>query len=325
MKTILLTRRLFPEVESLLRGSFRLTRSPRLADGVLTQLTDPVDARFMDPFTRLRVIAQCAVGVDNIDLKAARERGITVMNTPGVLTRATADMTWALILAVSRRLIEGDRLCRSGGFRGWDLELMLGRDLAGRTLGIVGAGRIGRAVARRAPAFGMRVLFHTRRLRTRPRCVSLRRLLSESDVVSLHVPASAATHHLIGRRELALMKPGAILINTSRGSIVDEKALIAALGRRALWGAGLDVFEHEPRLPSALRRLDNVVLMPHAASATRDTRLAMAMTAALNLVDFFRGRPDTRRVVMPVSFPSSPSSARRPARRRRASARRPSP
>ncbi|HZI93782.1 MAG TPA: D-glycerate dehydrogenase [Patescibacteria group bacterium] len=300
MHTILLTRRLFPEAELLLERAFHRTRNHRLADGVITQLTDPVDARFMDRMPRLRVISQCAVGVDNIELDAARARGITVMNTPGVLTEAAADMTWALILAVARRVVEADRVCRAGAYKGWDLEYMLGREIAGGTLGIIGAGRIGTAVARRAEGFGMRVLYHggsapgAARKMTR---ASLPRLLQRSDVVSLHVPAAPATHHLIGARELALMKRTAILVNTSRGSTVDESALIDALRRRVIWGAGLDVFEREPAIPAALRRLGNVVLTPHVASATRQTRGAMALTAARNLVDFFRRRPDPGRVV----------------------------
>ena len=305
MLRILLTRRLFPESEALLRRSFRLTRVPRLAAGVVSQLTDVVDGAFMDRFPRLRVISQCAVGVDNIDLAAARSRGIAIMNTPGVLTQATADMTWALILAVARRLPEADRVCRDGAFAGWDLEFMLGRDLAGGTLGIVGAGRIGAAVASRAAAFGMRVLIHTRGgppagpawRGARP--VSLASLLSRSDVVSLHVPATPATHHLIGDRELGRMKRGAILINTSRGTIVDERALVAALKKRRIWGAGLDVFAREPRIPRALRALDNVVLTPHIASATRGTRGAMATLAAANLVEYFAGRPDAGRLIEP--------------------------
>src|SRR2546426_5990075 len=162
MHTILLTRRLFPEAEAMLRRTFRRTRRPGLAEGILTQLTNRVDAPFMDRSPRLRVISQCAVGVDNIDLEAARRRGITVMNTPGVLTEAAADMTWALILAVARRVPEGDRVCRAGRYEGWDLEYMLGRDVAGSTLGILGAGRIGAAVARRAAGFDMRVLDHER-------------------------------------------------------------------------------------------------------------------------------------------------------------------
>ncbi|HET9482021.1 MAG TPA: D-glycerate dehydrogenase [Candidatus Polarisedimenticolia bacterium] len=294
--SILSTRRLFPEAEALVRRSFRVVSDPALAEGALIQLTDRVSAPFMDRMPRLRVISQCAAGVDNIDLAAARSRGVAVMNTPGVLTEATADMTWALILAVARRLVEADVLCRKGRYAGWDLEFMLGRDLSGATLGLIGPGRIARAVARRAGAFRMNVIYCGRRRHRRPlspgaKQVGLDTLLRRADVVSLHVPATPDTRHLIGARELALMKRGAILVNTSRGSAVDETRLCRALERGRLGGAGLDVFEHEPRIPACLRRLDNVVLTPHIASATRRTRGAMAMTAAANLVEFFEGRP----------------------------------
>jgi len=298
--TIFVTRRLFPETVRCLSGVFRFGRAGT-AEGVLTQLTDVVDAAFLDRFPKARVISQCAVGVDNIDLAETARRGITVMNTPGVLTDATADMTWALLLCVARRVAEADALCRKGLFRGWDLEFMLGSEVTGRTLGIVGPGRIGSAVAARAKGFRMRVLAcgrpGDRRAPAGTTRVTLRRLLKESDFVSLHVPAGPETRHLIGAAELALMKPGAILINTSRGSAVDERALVRALrlGRPA--GAGLDVFEREPRIPAALRRSRRVVLTPHVASATRATRGLMAMTAARNLIDFFQGTPDGRHVV----------------------------
>ena len=302
MHTIFVTRRLFPEADARLSRVFHLGR-PAVAEGIITQLTDRVDSEFLDRFPRLKVVSQCAVGVDNIDLAEAARRGITVMNTPGVLTEATADMTWALILGVARRVAEADALCRTGSFSGWDLHFMLGREVSGRTLGIIGAGRIGTAVAARAAGFGIRVLFCGRRKRGHPPApgmtrVTLPRLLKESDIVSLHVPATPATHHLIGATELRLMKPTAILINTSRGAAIDESALIAALRARTLWGAGLDVFEREPRIPAALRRNRRMVLTPHIASATRETRGAMAMTAAQNLIDFFRGVPDRRRVVI---------------------------
>ena len=270
MHTIFVTRRLFPETDTHLARVFRIGR-PGAAEGVITQLTDRVDSEFLDRFPRLRVVSQCAVGVDNIDLTEAARRGLTVMNTPGVLTEAAADMTWALILGVARRVAEADALCRTGSFSGWDLHFMLGREVSGRTLGIIGAGRIGRAVAARAAGFGMRVLYCGRRKSGPPPApgmtrVTLPRLLRESDVVSLHVPATPATHHLIGAAELGLMKPTAILINTSRGAAIDETALIAALRAGRLWGAGLDVFAREPRIPATLRRNRRVVLTPHIAS-----------------------------------------------------------
>ncbi len=295
------TRRLFPEADALLRRSFRLARAPERAEGILVQLTDLVDARFLDRSSRLRVVSQCAAGVDNIDLEAAALRGTTVMNTPGVLTDATADLTWGLILAVARRIPEADRLCRSGRFSGWDPEMMLGRELAGRTLGIIGTGRIGTAVARRGLAFGMRVICHRRSRRPLPLSrlerVGFKQLMKRADVVSLHVPADTSTFHMIGKEALALMKPTAILVNTSRGALVDEKALIEALQRGSPWGAGLDVFEDEPRIPPALRRMNRVALTPHIGSATRETRGPMALTAVRNPVDFFRGKPHPDRVV----------------------------
>ncbi len=301
---VLTTRRLLPEAESALRRAVSITRAPRLAEAVIVQLTDRVDAAFLDRFPRARCVSQCAVGVDNIDLAAAARRGITVMNTPGVLTEATADLTWALILAVARRVPEGDRIVRRGAFPPWDLEFLLGMDLQGRTLGVVGAGRIGTAVARRAAGFGMRVIYCRRRRGAAPPARGMRRvgfatLLKRADVVSIHVPATPRTHHLIDRRALARMKPGAILINTARGACVDERALLDALRRGRLGGAGLDVFEREPRVPAPLRRLENVVLTPHIASATHGTRAAMALTAARNVVDFLRGRPDPRHIVRP--------------------------
>ena len=298
---VLTTRRLFSEAESLLRRRLSVTRVPGRADGLIVQLTDRVDGAFLARFPRARVVSQCAVGVDNIDLDAASRRGITVMNTPGVLTEATADLTWALILAVSRRVAEGDRLVRRGKFPTWDLEFMLGLDLHSRTIGIVGAGRIGTAVARRAIGFGMKILYCTRSAGAPPlpgmKRASLDRLLKGADVVSLHVPATQDTRHLIDRRALSRMKRGAILINTARGTCVDESALIEALRTGRIGGAGLDVFEREPHVPPALRRLENVVLTPHIASATRATRGAMARTAAGNVVDFFLGRPDPRNIV----------------------------
>ncbi|MGH9867211.1 MAG: 2-hydroxyacid dehydrogenase [Candidatus Polarisedimenticolia bacterium] len=304
---VLVTRRLFPDSERLLSDRFRVIRSTARAAGALgalVQLTDRVDARFFDRLPALRVVSQCAVGVDNIDLGEAARRGIAVMNTPGVLTEATADHTWALILAAARRVVEGDRLCRAGRFRGWDLEFMLGADVSGSTLGIVGPGRIGTAVARRAAGFGMTLLCHGRRpldraqAATGMRVVSLARLLARSDIVTLHVPASAATRHMIGAPELARMKPGAILVNTSRGTAVDEKALVTALRAGRPGGAALDVFEREPAIPAALKRMRNVVLTPHVASATHRTRALMAGTAARNLVDYFAGRPAAGRMVV---------------------------
>jgi glyoxylate reductase len=230
---------------------------------------------------RLKVIANYAVGVDNIDRAAAAARGIFVTNTPNVLTDATADLTLALLLALTRRIIEGDRMVRFGGFAGWAPGLLLGRDLKGKVFGVVGPGRIGKAVARRAKAFGMTVIATGRSPRDDddpddPPRVSFDDLLRRADVVSLHVPLTEETRHLFNAETFAKMKPGSVLINTSRGEIVDEPALARALDTGPISGAGLDVYENEPGVTPALLDDDRVVLMPHAGSATVETRREMA-------------------------------------------------
>jgi glyoxylate reductase len=245
----------------------------RGAHGLVTMLTDRVDADLLDAAgPQLRVVANYAVGVDNVDLDAARERGVVVANTPDVLTRATAEFTIALLLAVTRRVAEGDRLVRRGTAWVWAPTFMLGAGLDGKTLGIVGPGRIGREVAALGVAFGMRTI-HT----SRNGGVPLDELLDEADVVSLHCPLTPGTRHLIDAEALARMRTSAFLVNTARGPIVDEGALADALERRAIAGAALDVFEREPDVDERLRRLDNVVLAPHLASATSETREAMGM------------------------------------------------
>lgn len=253
-------------------------------DAIVSQLTDRIDAAVMDAAPSLRIIANVAAGYDNIDMAAARARGIVVTNTPDVLTNAVAEFTWALILAVTRRVAEGDRVLRRGGWPGWALDYMPGMELAGKQLGLVGRGRIGRAVAEKAAAFGMRVKFAKHDL-------SLDELLVTSDVVSLHVPLTPETRHLINRKTLVRMRRSAYLVNTSRGSVVDEEALAWALGEGLLAGAALDVYEKEPAVHPALLALDNVVLAPHIGSATRETRTAMAELAVRNVVDVLSGRP----------------------------------
>jgi glyoxylate reductase len=265
--------------------------------GLLSMITDTVDTELLDRAPGLKVVANFGVGYNNIDVPAATRRGIMVTNTPGVLTDATADLTMALMLAVARRVVEGDQCTRQGRFRFWAPFHFLGHEITGKTLGIIGMGRIGRAVARRAAGFEMRVLYHNRHplaadeeqaLRTH--YADLETLLQEADFISLHTPLTPQTRHLIGSRELAWMKPDAFLINTARGAVVDEQALVDALAERRIAGAGLDVYENEPALTAGLERLDNVVLLPHVGSATVETRYRMAALAVDNLLAGLQGR-----------------------------------
>jgi glyoxylate reductase len=275
------------------------------AEACICLLADRVGAEVLGGCPRLRVVANYAVGVNNIDLAAAREAGVVVTNTPDVLTEATADLTWALILAVSRRVLEGDRMVREGRFAGWKPDLLLGPGLQGKTLGVVGLGRIGTAVARRGVAFGMRVAAFTRSLSVAPpevKCelvAELDLLLSRADVLTLHCPLTPETRGLIDARRLALLPPGAILINTSRGEVVDESALVAALEAGQLGGAGLDVYEREPAVHPGLVGRDDVVLLPHLGSANRETRAAMADLAVDNVLAVLAGRPPLTPVFPP--------------------------
>ena len=261
--------------------------------GVLSMLTDPIDADLLD-LGPVRAVAQHAVGVDNIDLSACAARGVQVSHTPGVLTDATADLAMALLLGVGRRTREGDAMVRAGRFLGWAPTMLRGIDLAGARIGIVGWGRIGQAVARRAEAFGMEVVHHSR-----SSGIELETLLETSDVVSLHCPLTPSTHHLLDARRLALMKRGAILINTSRGPVVDEAALVKALASGALAGAGLDVYEAEPDVHPGLIERDDVLLLPHLGSATWGTRRRMAVMAARDLVAMVRGNAPRHPVALP--------------------------
>jgi len=251
------------------------------AEGLVCVLTDRVDRDLLAASPRLRVVANVAVGYDNIDLAAAAERGVVVCNTPGVLDETTADLAFALLLAASRRLSEAEADLRGGRWSGFDFMGYLGRDVHGATLGIVGYGRIGRAVARRAQGFSMEVLHHSRRRTGEPGYLAdLDELLTRSDAVSLHVPLTDETRHLIDRRRLDLLRPTAVLVNTSRGPVVDEEALAAALEDGRLFGAGLDVYEHEPSVHPRLLAAPHAVLLPHIGSATVATRTAMARMAA---------------------------------------------
>ena len=261
---------------------------------ILCLLTDTIDAAVLDAAgPQLRVVANVAVGYNNIDVPTCRARGITVTNTPDVLTNACADFTWGLILAVTRRLGEGERLVRSGQWPGWALDQLLGMELRGKQLGLVGVGRIGRAVAEKAPAFGMTVAYTARRDAGIPGAVQmpLDQLLTTSDIVSLHVPMTPDTRHLMDQKALMRMKRGAYLINTSRGPVVDEAALVWALKERVIAGAALDVYEKEPEIHQGLFALENALLIPHLASATTETRTAMADLAASNAIAVINGQP----------------------------------
>ena len=265
-------------------------------DGVMCCLTDRIDAMLLDACPQLKAVANIAVGYNNIDLAACTARGIMATNTPGVLDDSTADLAWALMLATARRITEVESCIRAGQWTGWRLKQWLGVDVHHATLGIIGMGRIGQTIARRATGFDMKVVYNNRKRlspdierRLNATYASKDELLAQADFVVLQVPYSPETHHLIGAAELRKMKPSAILINSTRGGVVDDAALIDALSNGALRGAGLDVFENEPRLNPAFLQLKNVVLTPHIGSSTEATRRAMAMTAAKNLVAALTG------------------------------------
>ncbi|HPN40357.1 MAG TPA: D-glycerate dehydrogenase [Candidatus Cloacimonadota bacterium] len=271
------------------------------ADAILCLLSDSIDRSVMDAAPRLKCISNYAVGYNNIDVEYASKQGIVVCNTPKVLTETTADLTWALIMSCARRIVESDSFLRSGEFKGWEPMLLMGADIHHKTLGIIGMGRIGQAVAKRASGFGMRVLAydpslpedHTTALW---KSVDLLTLLREADFVSLHVPLTEKTQHMIGPGELKLMKRGAILINTSRGAVINESALIEALRQNRIAAAGLDVYEKEPYIPQELLELKNVVLLPHIGSATTETRTAMGIMAAQNAIAVLKGEEPPSRI-----------------------------
>jgi glyoxylate reductase len=260
--------------------------------GLICVVTDRIGPDVLDAAPGLKVVANIAVGYDNIDVPAAKARGIVVTNTPDVLTEAVAEITWGMIFAITRRIVEGDRLVRRGAWKGWALDFMLGTELGGKQLGIIGRGRIGRAVAAKAKAFGTHVLFAARGTE-KPASgeMSLDELLVSSDIISIHTPMTAANRHLIDRKALARMKRSAFLVNTARGPIVDEEGLAWALKERLIAGAALDVYEREPEVAAALMDLENVVLVPHLGSATRETRTAMADLAVRNAIAVLEGKP----------------------------------
>jgi gluconate 2-dehydrogenase len=307
---LLVTRRVFPEVTEALAAAYEVHGNPDDAawssdelreraapcDALFVVATDRVDAALLDACPRLRIVATGSVGHNHVDLAACAARGIVVTNTPDVLTEATADMAWALLMAAARRVCESEHWLRAGRWGRWAWDQFLGADVHGRTLGIAGMGRIGSAVARRASGFGMRVLYCNRSDSPNADALGARRvgkdtLLSESDHVVLVLPYSPQTHHFVGERELDLMKPTAVLVNVARGGIVDDAALACALREGRLAAAGLDVYENEPALHPALLEVPNVVLTPHLGSATRSSRLGMAMLAVRNLLAHAAGEP----------------------------------
>ena len=278
-------------------GREDLLRDVRDKDGLLSMLTDRIDGAVLDAAgERLRVVSNYAVGYDNVDVEACTRHGVLVTNTPDVLTDATADMAVGLILAASRRIVEGDRAVRRGTPWSWSPTFMLGREVGGTTLGVVGFGRIGQAVASRGRAFGMDVVYASRRPRPDvesllgARRLDLGSLIEEADVITVHVPSNDDTHHLFGEDEFRAMKPTAVFVNTARGPVVDEAALARALRAGEIFAAGLDVYEREPEVHPDLLDLENVVLAPHLGSATVETRTAMGMLAARNLLDAIAGR-----------------------------------
>jgi len=308
---VLVTKRIFPEAIAYLKEraevdyaetddgmpAEELSRRIRGKQAVVSQLTDKFSADVLATLDGVKVIANVAVGFDNIDVPAATRHGILVTHTPDVLTDTTADLAFALLLAAARRVVEGHHYVHSGQWTKWRVDLLVGQDVHHRTLGIFGMGRIGQAVARRASGFSMRILYHDTRRAPEAlerelgmELVSAERLLRESDFVSLHVPLMPETRHLIGAAQLRMMKPTAILVNSSRGPVVDELALAEALRDRVIAGAGIDVFEHEPQVHPLLLQLENVALTPHIASASIDTRRKMSMMAAENAIAALEGR-----------------------------------
>ncbi len=309
---LLVTRHVFPEAIAILEQAgdvqYNDTSDGLSADAlkaaaadkqaIVCQLTDKIDAALMDAASDLKVIANVAVGFDNIDIPAATERGILVTNTPGVLTDTTADLAFTLLMAASRRISEADRFLRSGAWHQWEIDMFTGHDIFGHTLGILGMGRIGHGVARRARGFDMRVIYHDVNRATPEQevewgieYVDRETLFRESDFLSIHVPLNENTRHAVGGDEFALMKPTAVLVNTSRGPVVDEKALVKALESGQIASAGLDVFEEEPTVDPGLLALENIVLVPHIGSASIKTRTRMCTMAAENAAAVLSGHP----------------------------------
>jgi glyoxylate reductase len=308
---VLATRPLFPAARDILERSFEVEYWPvqekipraellqRVAgkDALVCLLTEKVDDELLSAAPKLRIVSTVSVGYDHIDVSACTRRNVMVTNTPGVLDETTADLAWALLMAIARRVVEGDAWVRTGTWPGWELDQLLGGDVYGKTLGVVGFGRIGRRVARRALGFQMRVLYYNRsraeveiEKELHAEYADMDRLLCESDFVTLHVPLSAETHHLVSSAAFEKMKRTAYLINTARGPVVDEDALARALEQKKIAGAALDVYENEPKVHASLLSRRDVILAPHIGSATIETRTKMAVMAAMNAADFFAGR-----------------------------------
>jgi len=276
----------------MLESKYEFSKSPKGVEGILCLLTDKIDSKIMDQAgDQLKVISNYAVGYNNIDVESASKRNIMVTNTPGVLTNTVAEHAIGLILSIAQRIPEADRFVRAGKFKGWEPMLLLGADLRGKTLGIIGMGRIGQSVAKIAQSgFGMEIIYYDKFKNDKYKFAPIKKILKKADFISLHVPLLPSTRHLIGRKELGLMKKTACLINTSRGPVINEKALVKALRKKQIAGAALDVFENEPKLSPGLKKLDNIVLTPHIASASVETRDKMAVMAAQNLIDALEGK-----------------------------------
>ena len=290
---------IFPENRAITHEE--LKEKVKDIDALICLLTDNIDHEIIEAASNLKCISVYAVGYNNIDVETATKQGIVICNTPGVLTETTADLAWALIMSCARRIVEADRFVREGKFQGWEPMLMLGNDIFGKTLGIIGMGRIGRAVAHRALGFDMKVIYYDPQVdpESLPSdyvSVDLTTLCQNSDFISIHTPLTPETRHLIGEKEFNLMKPTAILINTARGPIINEQALISALKENKIASAGLDVYENEPVIPEELIKLSNVILLPHIGSASYETRTKMALLAAENAIAVIEAKNPPARV-----------------------------
>ncbi len=314
-KKVYITRRIPDEVIELLEEYFQVEINPQDRvltkdellekvvgmDAVLCLITDNIDSEVLEAAgDKCKIFANYGVGFNNIDITSATERGIIITNTPGVLDDATADLAWALLMAVSRRIVPADKFTRNGAFQSWDPMMFLGRDITGKTLGLIGAGRIGFNFAKKAKGFDMKILYtglrHNYKIEDELGAIYVDKetLLKEADFVSLHVPLVPSTTHYLSEREFSIMKKTSVIVNTSRGPVIDEKALVKALKQGEIWGAGLDVYEHEPELEPELLDMYNVVIVPHIASATMETRRNMGLIAANNIIKVLMGeKPDT--------------------------------